>query len=108
GEGCGQSIGPDTEQLERTLGGVLHHPNVSAALILGLGCEVNQISHYLGGEPGANLAASALHGLTLQESGGTVGAVQEARKHLRRFIERAAAEVRREQPASGIVLGLNC
>jgi altronate hydrolase len=108
GEGCGQTIGPDTEQLKRTLGGVLHHPNVSAALILGLGCEVNQIGHYLGGEPGANLAASALHGLTLQESGGTVGAVQEARKHIREFIERAAAEVRTEQPASGIVLGLNC
>src|SRR5581483_8031626 len=48
GEGCGHTIGPDTEQLQRTLGGVLHHPNVSAALVLGLGCEVNQIGHYLG------------------------------------------------------------
>jgi altronate hydrolase len=108
GEGCAHTIGPDTEQLKRTLGGVLHHPNVSAALILGLGCEVNQISHYLGGEPDANLAAGALHGLTLQESGGTVGAVEEARKHVRQFIERAAAEVRTEQPVSSIVLGLNC
>ncbi|MBV9157763.1 MAG: UxaA family hydrolase, partial [Acidobacteriaceae bacterium] len=40
GEGCGQAIGPDTDQLQRTLEGVLDHPNVSAALILGLGCEV--------------------------------------------------------------------
>ena len=30
------------------LAGVLDHPNVSAAIILGLGCEVNQIDHYLG------------------------------------------------------------
>ena len=36
------------EQLQRTLGGVLDHPNVAAAIILGLGCEVNQIDHYLG------------------------------------------------------------
>ena len=47
GDGCGQpSAGLD--QLRRTLGGVLMHPNVSAAVILGLGCEVNQIDHYLG------------------------------------------------------------
>ncbi len=51
GEGCGQAIGPDTVQLQRTLQGVLDHPNVSAALILGLGCEVNQVSHYLGRSP---------------------------------------------------------
>ena len=37
GEGCGHSIGPDTEQLQRTLAGVLDHPNVAAAIILGLG-----------------------------------------------------------------------
>ena len=48
GEGCGHAFGPDVDQLRRTLGGVLVHPNVSAALILGLGCEVNQIDHYLG------------------------------------------------------------
>jgi len=108
GEGCAHTIGPDTEQLKRTLGGVLHHPNVSAALILGLGCEVNQISHYLGGTPGPDLDASALHGLTLQESGGTAATVEEARRHLRRFIERASAEVRTQQAASGLSLGLNC
>jgi altronate hydrolase len=108
GEGCGQTIGPDTEQLKRTLGGVLHHPNVSAALILGLGCEVNQISHYLGGDPGLDFATGTLHGLTLQETGGDAKTVEEARKHVHGFIERAASETRTEQPASGIVLGLNC
>src|SRR5580700_4664889 len=48
GDGCGQAFGPDTDQLRRTLGGVLAHPNIAAAIILGLGCEVNQIDHYLG------------------------------------------------------------
>src|SRR5690242_17657107 len=30
GEGCGMAIGPDTTQLQRTLQGVLDHPNVSS------------------------------------------------------------------------------
>jgi altronate hydrolase len=109
GEGCGMAIGPDSAQLERTLRGVLDHPNVSAALILGLGCEVNQISHYLGHSNGSGVAIPAtLHGLTLQESGGTTGALAAARKDIKGFIDRAAAEKRMEVPASEIVLGLNC
>lgn len=105
GEGCGHSIGPDTEQLQRTLAGVLDHPNVSAAIILGLGCEVNQISHYLGsGAP----SSERLVGMTLQESGGTRGTLEAARSAIARFIERASEEKRVETPASKIVLGLNC
>src|SRR6185437_13732249 len=92
GEGCGMAIGPDSQQLQRTLEGVLAHPNVSAAVILGLGCEVNQISHYLGRAEEGYIPPEGLAGLTLQESGGT----------------RSAVERRTEQPASAITLGLNC
>ncbi len=100
GEGCAHSIGPDTVQLQRTVAGVLDHPNVAAALILGLGCEVNQISQYLGGP--------RLKGLTLQESGGTRATVEAARREIARFIEAAAACQRTEIAVSKIVLGLNC
>ncbi|MBM3794434.1 MAG: altronate dehydratase [Acidobacteria bacterium] len=107
GEGCGMSIGPDTQQLQRTLGGVLNHPNVSAAVILGLGCEVNQIDHYLGS--GNPLAASKrLQGMTLQNTGGTTATVEASRKIIWQMIERAAAEKRTPAPASKLVLGLNC
>lgn len=105
GEGCAHAFGPDMDQLRRTLGGVLDHPNVSAAVILGLGCETNQIEHYLGaGAP----ASGRLVGLTLQSSGGTVSTVAAARREIARLMERAAAEKRTELPASSIVLGLNC
>ncbi|HEX4769196.1 MAG TPA: altronate dehydratase family protein [Bryobacteraceae bacterium] len=108
GEGCGMAIGPDTEQLQRTLQGVLDHPNVAAAIILGLGCEVNQIGHYLGtGDAQVNTPAT-LQGLTLQETGGTQGALAAGRKHILQQLERAAAEHRTEVPASAITLGLNC
>jgi len=105
GEGCGHSIGPDTDQLRRTLAGVLAHPNVSAAIILGLGCEVNQIDHYLG--PNAP-RSSRLVGMTLQSSGGTTGALEAARREIHQLMEQASAEQRVDIPVSKIVLGLNC
>ena len=105
GEGCGHSIGPDTDQLRRVLSGVLDHPNVAAAIILGLGCEVNQIAHYLGDNAPKS---DRLAGLTLQQSGGTRATVDAARREIARMIERAAAEKRVESPASKIILGLNC
>ena len=104
GEGCGHVFGDDVDQLRRTMGGVLAHPNVSAGIILGLGCEVNQIDYYLSdGGQGAPLV-----GVTLQSSGGTRGAVDAARREISRFLDRAATEKRTEAPASKIVLGLNC
>ena len=105
GEGCGMSIGPDTEQLQRTLAGVLAHPNVSAAVILGLGCEVNQIEHYLG--PNAP-RSTRLVGMTLQNSGGTRGALANARREIQQLMEQGSAEKRTSVPASKIMLGLNC
>ncbi|MCX6624323.1 MAG: UxaA family hydrolase, partial [Acidobacteria bacterium] len=92
-------------QLRRTLAGVLHHPNVSAAIILGLGCEVNQIEHYLG--PGAR-GTDRLLGMTVQSAGGTRATVEAARLVIDRYIERAHTEQRVATPASKIILGLNC
>jgi altronate hydrolase len=101
GEGCAHASGPDIDQLRRTLGGVVAHPNVSSALIVGLGCEVNQIDFYL-------RQAGRLKGLTLQSSGGTRATVEAGRREIDIAIERAAEEQRTEIPASKLVLGLNC
>ena len=105
GEGCGHAIGPDMDQLRRTLGGVLAHPNVSAALILGLGCEDNQIGRYLGPN---GAGTNRLVGMTLQANGGTAGTLAAARREIGRFLEQASAEQRVPCPAFKIVLGLNC
>lgn len=105
GEGCGHNAGADLTQLQRTLGGVLNHPNVAAAVILGLGCEVNQIDHYLGA---GSARTGRLAGMTVQSSGGTRATVEAARREIAKMMERAASEKRVETPASKIVLGLNC
>jgi altronate hydrolase len=101
GEGCGMSIGPDTDQLQRTLAGVLTHPNVAGAVILGLGCEVNQIEHYLG--PNAP-RTSRLVGMTLQDT----GAIKAARAQIQQMMEETSAEKRTPISAAKITLGLNC
>ncbi|MGA3095495.1 MAG: altronate dehydratase family protein [Bryobacteraceae bacterium] len=104
GDGCGHGAGPDIDQLRRTLGGVLAHPNVSAAVIMGLGCEDNQIEHFFK----SAIVNERLTGLTLQSSGGTRGAVEAAREEIYRFVERASQERRTPAPAGKIMLGLNC
>ena len=105
GEGCGLSIGPDSRQLQRTLAGVLHHPNVSGAIILGLGCEVNQIEHYLGDNAPAT---SRLAGMTLQQIGGTRAAVEVGRRSVIELMERASEEKRAPLEAWRLVVGLQC
>ena len=106
GEGCGMSAGADTTQLRRTLSGVLDHPNVAAAVVLGLGCEVNQIDHYLGPD-GPRTSPSGGH------DAAETAAVLAGRRKRRggkstACSNRCADEKRTECPASKIVLGLNC
>ncbi len=105
GEGCGHSIGPDTEQLHRVVAGVLHHPNVAGAVLLGLGCEVNQIDAYL--PPGAR-RTDHITATTLQASGGTRSTVAAGVTAVHEHFDRIAGLARESLPASGINLGLNC
>lgn len=100
GDGCGHAPGPDVDLLRRTLAGVIDHPNVAGAVIVGLGCEDNQIGPYLG--------KRRLAGLTLQDNSGTRGAVEAARREIRKLMEAAAAGQRTAAPVSKLVLGLNC
>jgi altronate hydrolase len=100
GDGCGHAFGPDTDLLHRTFVGLLDHPNVGATILVGLGCEVNQIDQYLGG--------GRVVGLTLQSSGGTRATVEAARRQIQRLMEEASELKRLETPVSKIVLGLNC
>ena len=100
GDGCGHAPGPDVDQLRRTLAGLLTHPNVSAGIVLGLGCEDNQIDRF----PDAERVVR----LSVQGSGGTSATISAARKQIAALIERAAGEKRVEVPASSLILGLNC
>jgi altronate hydrolase len=104
-DGCGQAMGPDTQQLHRVIAGVLDHPNVAAGILLGLGCEVNGVGDYFAGE---TRRTEHLTGLTLQSSGGTRKVVEAGVAEVQRAMDRAASTGRVPVPASKIQLGLNC
>src|SRR5205823_8441488 len=54
------------------------------------------------------ICSRRLVGMTLQGSGGTRSTIEAARREIGIFLEQASAERRTEQPASKIILGLNC
>src|SRR3954466_5268504 len=76
GTGCGMgSEGEPISQLRRTIAGYARHPNFAGVLILGLGCESNQIAgllHAEGLEEGPFLQT-----MTIQDTGGTTKTVRE-------------------------------
>ena len=65
--GCGMTQDEPLTLLRRTLGGYARHVNFSAVVVLGLGCEVNQI----GGLMKEQKLAGRLRELEIQEIGGT-------------------------------------
>ena len=104
-DGCGQSEKADMRLLRNTLDGLADHPNVAAAVVVGLGCEVNQVGYYL--RPGADSNAPR-KGLTLQESGGTRQAVEDGVKAVRELIDAAGRIEREPCPVSELTISLEC
>lgn len=105
--GCGGAAdSEDVRLLQRTLGGYARHPNVAGVLIVGLGCEANQIPNWLANE---DLTASpALRTLSIQEAGGTLKAIEAGKTAVQELMDIAAASSREPAPLSGLVIGLQC
>ncbi len=92
--------------LRKTLAGFARHPNFYAVLVIGLGCESNQIDGLLesqGLETGPKLAT-----LSIQQEGGTTATVRRGIEIINGFIEAAAREARQPLPASHLTLALQC
>ncbi len=105
--GCGgASMGGDVELLQRTLAGYARHPNVSGVLIVGLGCEANQIPDWLARE--GLTAGPVLRTLTIQQAGGTTRAIEQGRVIVAQLVEAAAAARREPLPAALLTVGLQC
>jgi len=107
GTGCGMAgDGEGIAVLRRTLAGYAEHPNFAGFLMLGLGCEVNQIKDV---SEGWKLDPSRpVRTMTIQEEGGTVATVRAGVAALRAMLPGANEVTRTTVPASELVLGLNC
>ena len=110
-EGCGHSQGEDTWQLERTIAGMIFHPNVGAVLMVSLGCEVNQISKYLGTTQLGQQSfrkGKIIVGLEMQSSGGTRKTIEAGVRQVEELIKQCQTMKRAPQPLGKILLGTNC
>jgi altronate hydrolase len=106
GTGCGMDMGESMTILRRTLGGYARHANFAAVLVIGLGCEANQITALLGAEGLAE--GDRLRTYNMQEVGGTAKAVARGVALVNEMLPAANDVVRREVPASHLMLGLQC
>jgi len=107
GTGCGMaSEGPGWDNLQRVLWGHATHPNVGAAIFVGLGCEVMQVARMrqrFGSE-----GAERFHGLTIQESGGTTKTIEAIVSKVRDLLPEANNVRREEIPAAALRVALQC
>lgn len=107
GSGCGMS-GHDEgyETLFRTLSGYAQHPNFGGVLLVGLGCEVLQISALVGGRP--IRADGALRYMTIQTEGGTRKTIEKGLQKLRGIAALANGATRKPAPVSQLMVGMQC
>ena len=88
------------------MAGYAQHPNFSGVLLVGLGCEDNQIDQLVEEE---NLElGDDLAKLVMQETGGTRSSISRGIEMVEAMLEKAATKQRQKIPVSEIMVGLQC
>jgi altronate hydrolase len=104
--GCANDPGEPTNVLQRVLAGVARHPNVGGYLLIGLGCEVNQVQGIVRNQgldrEGAPIA------MDIQTTGGIRKTVEAGVKAVGEMLSRVNDVRRTEQPLSRLALAMNC
>lgn len=104
GQGCGMSnSGEGMRVLHRTLAGYARHPNFGGVLMIGLGCEVNQLLLY-----GQSQSKETKRHFNIQDAGGSRKSVEKALLILREIA--AEVQVLKREPISisEIIVALQC
>ncbi|MDE2299616.1 MAG: altronate dehydratase [Burkholderiales bacterium] len=111
GGGCAtDSAGEPLQVLRRTLGGYARHPNFAAILVVGLGCETNQIAGLMEQESlkESNQAGTQLHTFNIQDTGGTAKTVAHGVELVQWLLEEANRVQREPVSAAHLTVGLQC
>ncbi|MCA7082293.1 altronate dehydratase family protein [Cupriavidus sp. DB3] len=107
GTGCGMSSPSEHfDLLRRTLAGYARHPNLAGVLIVGLGCERNQVASLVESqqlEPGSHL-----HTMVMQDTGGTRETIAAGIRAIESMLPAANAAQRQPVSASYLKIGLEC
>jgi altronate hydrolase len=104
GGGCGiDPVGEGAVVLRRTLAGYAKHPNFAAVILVGLGCESNQI-----GDLTREHSLSDLRSYTIQDSGGTRKSIARGIELVKEILPLANRVTRRKVSAAHLLVGLQC
>ncbi|WP_298210806.1 altronate dehydratase family protein [Acidovorax sp.] len=107
GTGCGMDTqGLGMQVLERTLAGYATHANFAAVLVVGLGCEANQINAWL--THSSLREGDTLRAFNIQDSGGTRQTVEKGIALVQQMLPAANSARREPCDASHITIGLQC
>jgi len=107
GGGCGMAAsGLEMDVLRRTLAGYVRHPNMAAVVVLGLGCEANQIAGLMAAE--GLREGPKLIPMTIQDEGGVTRTVMRAVGFLQELLPEANDVARVPIPAGELILALQC
>ncbi|MFN2604372.1 MAG: UxaA family hydrolase [Gemmatimonadaceae bacterium] len=100
--GCSQ-LGDDLKNTQRVLAGLMRHPNAGGVLVLGLGCENNQIESLL--NVAGDFDRSRLAVFNTQD---VMDEIAEGGAGVGKLVERMANDRRETVSASELVLGHKC
>ncbi len=107
GTGCGMAAsGEGYETLFRTLSGYAQHPNFAAILLVGLGCEVMQISNLVGDRQ--IRADGNVRFMTIQQTGGTRATIEAGLAELHELAAIANESERKPASVSHLTIGMQC
>jgi len=107
GSGCGMDTqGEGMQVLRRTLGGYARHANFAGVLMIGLGCEANQISSLLGAQQLQE--GPLLQTFSIQDTGGTAKTIAHGIALIEGMLPHADAVAREPVSAANLVVGLQC
>jgi altronate hydrolase len=98
--------GEGMEVFRRTLSGYARHVNFAGILLIGLGCEVNQAEDLFSTQGLSR--GPLLSSMTIQESGGTVGAIRIGMERIREMLPIANTVARATVAAGNLIVGLQC
>ncbi|RIK92847.1 MAG: galactonate dehydratase [Proteobacteria bacterium] len=105
--GCGIEAGGEGHRnLQRVMAGFARHPNFAGVLMVGLGCEVNQVAGVLA-DMGLE-QSDTLYAMTIQDTGGTRQTVAEGIARVKAMLPAAEKARRQTVPASHLTLALQC
>lgn len=107
GSGCGMdSDGLGLQVLQRTLAGYATHANFCAVLVVGLGCESNQINAWLANS--SLREGETLKVFNIQDTGGTRKTVDKGVALIQQMLPMANQARRTPCSAEHITIGLQC